>query len=46
MALMDEGNGSNMIMPVQPMNGGYGNGGDGFFGGNGLWFLILFILLG
>lgn len=46
MALMDEGNGSNMVMPVTPMGGGYGNGNDGFFGSNGIWFLILFILLG
>lgn len=46
MALMDEGNGGNMVMPVTPMGGGYGNGNDGFFGSNGIWFLILFILLG
>lgn len=46
MALMDEGNGSNIVMPVTPMGGGYGNGNDGFFGSNGIWFLILFILLG
>ena len=46
MALMDEGNGSNMVMPVTPMGNGYGNGNDGFFGSNGIWFLILFILLG
>lgn len=46
MALMDESNGSNMVMPVTPMGGGYGNGNDGFFGSNGIWFLILFILLG
>lgn len=42
MALTDE-NGSNMVMPVAPM---YGSGNDGFMGGNGWWFLILFILLG
>lgn len=46
MALMDESNGSNMVMPVTPMGGGYSNGNDGFFGSNGIWFLILFILLG
>ena len=44
MALTDEGNGSNMVMPVAPMygsnGGGYGFGGD--FGG---W-LILFLLFG
>ena len=45
MALTDENNGGNMVMPVAPMgnNGGFGND---FFGGNGIWFLILFILLG
>ena len=46
MALMDESNGSGMVMPVAPMGGGYGNGNDGLFGANGIWFLILFILLG
>ena len=37
---------SPFTMPVQPMYGGYGinNGGFGF-GGDGLWFLILFFLL-
>ena len=39
MALTDE----NMVMPVSPMNGGFGNG----FGDNGSWWiLLLFILLG
>lgn len=46
MALMDESNGSGMVMPVAPMGNGYANGNDGFFGSNGIWFLILFILLG
>lgn len=46
MALMDESNGSGMVMPVSPMGNGYVNGNDGFFGSNGIWFLILFILLG
>lgn len=33
-------------MPVQPMYGGYGMNNGGFgFGGDGLWFLILFFLL-
>lgn len=45
MALMDENNGG-MVMPVAPMGNAYGNGNDGFFGSNGIWFLILFILLG
>ena len=45
MALENE-NGS-MVMPVQPMYGsGYGMNNGGFgFGGDGLWFLILFFLL-
>ena len=41
MALTDE-NGSSMVMPVSPM----GNGGDGMFGSNGWWIILLFILLG
>ena len=42
MALTDE-NGSGMVMPVSPM---YGSG-DGMFGGNsGWWIILLFILLG
>ena len=45
MALENE-NGTGMVMPVAPMYGnGYGmNNGFGF-GGDGLWFLILFFLL-
>jgi len=45
MALTDEANGMGTTMLVQPSNYN-GNGGDGFFGANGIWFLILFILLG
>jgi len=44
MALTDE-NGSNMVMPVGPINGGSGFGG-GFGDGNGWWILLLFILMG
>ena len=45
MAIENE-NGSNMVMPVAPMYGGYGMNNGGFgFGGDGLWFLILFFLL-
>lgn len=45
MALTDE-NGTGMVMPVAPMYGG-NVGGDGFFGGNsGWWIILLFILLG
>lgn len=47
MALSDEF-GSNMVMPVAPMSGGYGggNGFGGFGGDGGWWILLLFILLG
>lgn len=47
MALSDEF-GSNMVMPVAPMGGGYsgGNGFGGFGGDGGWWILLLFILLG
>ena len=44
-----EENGSNLVMPVGPMYGGYGmnNGGNGGFGDNGgFWILLLFLLLG
>lgn len=46
MALSDEF-GSNMVMPVAPMGGGYsgGNGFGGFGGDGGWWILLLFILL-
>lgn len=46
MAIDNEMNGTPFTMPVQPMYGGYGNNNGGFgFGGDGLWFLILFFLL-
>lgn len=45
MALTDETNGMGTTMLVQPSTYA-GNGGDGLFGANGIWFLILFILLG
>lgn len=48
------GNGTGMVMPVQPLNNGYGypvampyggNGGGGLFGGNGdSWLGILFLI--
>lgn len=45
MALEDT-NTNGMVMPVQPMYGNYGMNNGGFgFGGDGLWFLILFFLL-
>ena len=31
--------------PVYPMMGGYGNGNGGFFGGDGIWALLLIALL-
>ena len=37
-----EGN-ENMVMPVSPMGGGFGNAG---FGGDGWWIILLFVLLG
>lgn len=45
MALTDENSGNGMVMPVAPMYGGNA-GGNGFFGGDGWWVLILFLLLG
>ena len=45
MALTD-GNMNEMIMPVQPMYGGNGNGGFGFGDNSGWWIILLFILLG
>ena len=38
------GNGSPFTMPVQPMYGGYG-GGDGIFGGDGIWALLFILAL-
>ena len=45
MALTD-GNFSDMVMPVAPMNNYGGNGFANDFGGSGWWILLLFILLG
>lgn len=45
MSIVDDSSNANMVMPVAPV-GNYSNGNDGFFGSNGIWFLILFILLG
>ena len=42
---MNEGNGLNLSMPVAPAN--YGGGyGDGMFGGNGAWWIVLFLIFG
>jgi hypothetical protein len=43
MALTDE---NSMVMPVQPMYGGYGNNGGGLIGGDGLWILLILLLGG
>ena len=44
MGLTDE---NSMVMPVQPMYGGYGNNGGGFgFGGDWAWILLLLVLGG
>lgn len=45
MALTD-GNGSDMVMPVQPMYGGYGGYGNGGFGFGGDWgsLIVLFLI--
>ena len=37
--------GSNFVMPVGPVGGGYGNGGDGMFGFGGSWFIILLLIV-
>lgn len=42
MALTDE----NMVMPVQPMYGGYNNNGGFGFGGDWAWILLLLVLNG
>lgn len=44
MAFQNYDNG--MVMPVAPMYGGGFGGGNGMFGGDGAWWLILLILLG
>ena len=52
MALSDENN-AGMVMPVQPMGGGYGvpyggmgNGLGNLFGGDGAWLILLLLLCG
>lgn len=46
MSLSSE-NGSDMVMPVAPMYGGYGNnGGFGSWGGDGWWILLLLLFAG
>jgi len=44
--MIGENGGTNMYMPVAPAYG-YGNGGDGMFGGaNGWWILLLLLICG
>lgn len=43
MSLSYDNNG-NLVMPVSPM--GYGNGNNGFLGGDGAWWLIVLLLIG
>lgn len=43
MALTDD---NSMVMPVQPMYGGYGNSGGFGFGGDWAWILLLLVLGG
>lgn len=45
MALTDNGN--NMFMPVAPAyGGGYGNGGNGLFGGDLAWLILILLVCG
>ena len=46
MALTDEGSGNGFYMPVQPAGYGYGNQGNGFFGGDWAWILLLLLIGG
>lgn len=43
MSLSYDNNGG-LVMPVSPM--AYGNGGNGFLGGDGAWWLIVLLLIG
>lgn len=42
MSLTESGNANGMVMPVSPMNGGYGNG-FGWGGDGSFWIIILFL---
>lgn len=41
--MTSENNG--MYMPVAPAYGSFGNGNDGFFGGNGAWFILILLAM-
>jgi hypothetical protein len=41
--MTSENNG--MYMPVAPMGNAYGNGNDGMFGGNWMWFLLVWMAM-
>jgi len=44
---MTDSNGTPIVMPVSPYNGGYGNGGFGFGDmGSGWWIILLLLCLG
>jgi hypothetical protein len=38
-------NGNDLVMPVAPAYGGYGGGNGSFFGGDGIWAVIILALL-
>lgn len=46
MALTDSNGGNDLVMPVQPLGGGYGYGGGGFGGFGGDWgsLIVLFLI--
>ena len=42
---MTDANGNGMIMPVTPYYGNGFGGGDGMFGGNSAWWVIILLIL-
>lgn len=45
--IMFGNNGNDLVMPVAPLYGGGGNGGfgGGFLGGDGIWALLIFVMI-
>jgi hypothetical protein len=43
---MTENGANNMVMPVSPMNGGFGGYGSGCFGGDWAWIILLLLAFG
>lgn len=41
--MLTQGDGNGMVMPVAPMNGGYGGMGNGLWGDGSFWIIVLFI---